>query len=99
VWPKTGAAPIIAAMTSPPHRPSRQRDQAPSELLLKGIFIALIGLALLLAPRFMAATELRAIVAESYLVGWFALLLGAVFITQYAVRRLKDKPAHGRDER
>lgn len=72
------------------HRPSRQRDLPPSDLLFKGIFITLIGLALLLAPRFMAATELRAIVADSYLVGWFALLLGAVFITQYAVRRRKN---------
>lgn len=84
-------------MTHPPHRPSRQHDQAPSELLLKGIFIALIGLALLLAPRYMAATEMRAIVAESYLVGWFALLLGGVFITQYAVRRWKNSQTPGPD--
>lgn len=76
-------------MTHPPHLPSRQRDKAPSELLFKGIFIALIGLAVLLAPSYMAATELRAIVADAYLVGWFALLLGGVFIVQYAVRRIK----------
>lgn len=77
-------------MTHPSRRPSHQRDKANNELLLKGIFIALIGLVLLLAPSFMAATELRAIVAESYLVGWFALLLGGVFIVQYAVRRWKQ---------
>ena len=77
-----------AAMAHPPHLPSRQHDKA-NELLFKGIVIALIGLLLLLAPSFMAASELRTIVAQSYLVGWFALLLGGVFITQYAVRRWK----------
>lgn len=76
-----------------PDSPARKRRQASRELLQKGSFIALIGLAVLLAPTFMAATELRAIVASSYLVGWFALLLGAVFIAQYAVRRWKDSQA------
>ena len=78
----------MSGMAHPPHLPSRQRDQA-NELLFKGIFIALIGLLLLLAPSFMAASELRTIVAQSYLVGWFALVLGTVFIVQYAVRRWK----------
>jgi hypothetical protein len=81
-------------MTRPPHLPSRQRDQDLHERLLKGIFIALIGLAVLLAPSFMAATELRAVVADAYLVGWFALLLGGVFIAQGAARRWKDRQAH-----
>lgn len=86
-------------MAHPSHLPSRQRDKAPNELLLKGIFIALIGLFVLVAPAFMAATELRGIIAESYLVGWFALLLGGVFITQYAVRRWKDSQTRGHDKR
>jgi uncharacterized membrane protein HdeD (DUF308 family) len=79
----------MSVMAHPPHLPSRQRDRS-NELLFKGIFIALIGLILLLAPSFMAASELRTIVAQSYLVGWFALVLGGVFITQYAVRRWKQ---------
>jgi uncharacterized membrane protein HdeD (DUF308 family) len=78
-------------MPHPPHRPSRQRDQDLHERLLKGIFIALIGLAVLLAPSFMAASELRTVVADAYLVGWFALLLGGVFIAQAAARRWQDR--------
>lgn len=86
-------------MSHPPHLPSRQRDKAHNELLLKGIFITLIGLGLLLGPGFMAASEMRAIVTESYLVGWFALVLGGVFITQYAVRRWKERQTQKRHER
>jgi uncharacterized membrane protein HdeD (DUF308 family) len=86
-------------MAHPPHLPSRQRDKPNSERLLKGIFIALIGLVVLLAPSFMAATELRNVLASSYLVGWFALLLGGVFITQYLVRRWKDSQDTGPDPR
>lgn len=86
-------------MAHPPHLPSRQRDKARNELLLKGIFIAFIGLFVLVAPAFMAATEMRAIVTQSYLVGWFALLLGGVFIVQFAVRRWKERQATGTDKR
>jgi uncharacterized membrane protein HdeD (DUF308 family) len=86
-------------MAHPPHLPSRQRDKRINERLVKGIFIALIGLVVLLAPSFMAATELRNVVASSYLVGWFALLLGGVFIAQDLVRRWKDSRTGGTDKR
>ncbi len=82
-------------MTHPTHRPSRQRDPADTDLLIKGVMVALIGLAVLLAPAFMAASELRATVAASYLVGWFALLLGAAFIAQALVRHMKKRRKGG----
>ncbi len=82
-----------------PNTSPAQRGKANSELLQKGVLIALIGLAVLIAPAFMAATEMRAIVTSSYLVGWFALLLGGVFIAQHAARRWKDRQARGTDKR
>jgi hypothetical protein len=81
----------MAAMAHPKHLPSHQRDKAHNDLLVKGIFIALIGLVLLLAPSFMAASELRTIVAGSSLVAWFALVLGLALIVRYALRRRADK--------
>jgi hypothetical protein len=57
------------------------------ELLYKGVFIALIGLGVLLSPQFMSASALRDIVSASSLVGWFALVLGGSFIVQYVRRR------------
>ncbi len=57
------------------------------ELLYKGVFIALIGLGVLLSPQFMSASALRDIVSASSLVGWFALVLGGGFLVQYLRRR------------
>ena len=81
----------MVAMGIPNHLPSRQRDKALSEVLLKGIFIALIGLVLLLAPSFMAAGEVRTLVAGSSVVAWFALVLGCALIGRYLVRRRSGK--------
>jgi len=78
-------------MDTASHLPSRQRDKALNELLLKGIFIALIGLILLLAPSFMAASEVRTIVAGSSLVAWFAFVLGCALIGRYLLRRRSGK--------
>lgn len=77
--------------TTPNHLPSHQRDKALNELLLKGIFIALIGLVLLLAPSIMAAGEVRTLVAGSSLVAWFALVLGLALIVRYVLRRRAAK--------
>ncbi len=62
----------------------KQKDR---ELLYKGVFIALIGLGVLLSPQFMSASAMRDMVSTSSLVGWFALVLGGGFIVQYALRR------------
>lgn len=82
-------------MTHPTHLPSRQRDPADTDLLIKGVMVALIGLAVLVAPAFMAAGAWRTTVVESHLVGWFALLLGAVFIAQALLRHMKKRREGG----
>lgn len=62
-------------------------DKADADLLFKSILCALIGLAVLLAPSFMAASGFRATVASASLIGWFALVLGCAFAVLYATRR------------
>jgi len=74
-------------MPKPDFRTGKSPTQANSDLLQKGILIALIGLAVLLAPYFVKSPELQAIVAASSLVGWFALVLGVALIGQYVLRR------------
>ena len=65
-----------------PHNPE-------NDLLWKGAMCAAIGLLVLLGPSFMAPSPLQATVANSALVGWFALVLGCAFLVQYLVRRSK----------
>jgi uncharacterized membrane protein HdeD (DUF308 family) len=57
-------------------RTEAARAKAHRDLFQKGVLVAFIGLAVLFAPRFMRSSELSSIVANSYLVGWFALVLG-----------------------
>jgi hypothetical protein len=61
--------------------------KANTELLYKGGLLTLIGLAVLLSPAFMAEGGMRATVAGAALVGWFSVVLGGAFLTQYGVRR------------
>lgn len=61
----------------------------PNELLLKGIVLAMIGAGVLLSPYFIQTPGFRAAVGGSALVGWFALVLGAAFVVQWALRRRK----------
>lgn len=74
--------------TSSSRSASRKAD---IELLIKGVTCALIGLVILLAPQFMAPGGIVLMMAQSYLVGWFALLLGAAFLVLFAVRRGKAR--------
>ena len=89
--PRMAAPPIMNAMAHPPHIPSRQRNKNANDLLIKGIVVALIGLAVLLAPYFSQSPELQAMLAGSALVGWFALVLGGALIGQYLLRRRAGK--------
>jgi uncharacterized membrane protein HdeD (DUF308 family) len=66
------------------------RMKKETDLLIKGLLIAGLGLCILIGPLFMADPAFRSIVTDSYLVGWFALLLGGVFIAQYCARRWKQ---------
>jgi uncharacterized membrane protein HdeD (DUF308 family) len=70
-----------------PPAPLRKLSQSSKEMLHKGVMCLLIGLAVLIAPRFMASPSFAGIVAQSALVGWFALILGAALIGRGLWRR------------
>jgi uncharacterized membrane protein HdeD (DUF308 family) len=55
--------------------------------LERGILCLVIGAAVLLAPRFLQGTRWFEMVAGAYLVGWFALVLGAVLVVGELVKR------------
>ena len=66
-----------------PPQPTRRGQKTQNDLLIKGLVVALIGLAVLLGPVFMPDSEWRATVAASALVGWFALVLGGALVAQH----------------
>ena len=74
-------------MSTPDSRTGKSRAKANTDLLQKGILITLIGLAVLLAPYFIRSPELQSIVANSALVGWFALVLGLALLVRYILQR------------
>lgn len=66
-----------------------QKSKARNEILIKGLTIALIGIIILLAPVFKPESGIGQLFAQSYLVGWFALVLGLAFIGQFMWVRFK----------
>ena len=76
-------------LPQPPTRKPQNRltAKAANELLLKGILIGLIGLGVLLSPRFITSPGMQGIVANTSWVGWFAVVLGVAFISLYLHRR------------
>ena len=76
-------------MPSPSNRPASPANKADKELLFTGVTSALIGLVVLIAPYVARSPSVQDIMAQSALVGWFALVLGAAFIVQYVVRRVR----------
>jgi len=64
--------------------PQRKQD---SELLLKGAVCALIGAIILLAPYVARSPDVRDLMAQVYLAGWFALVLGGAFLLRYGLIR------------
>jgi uncharacterized membrane protein HdeD (DUF308 family) len=68
---------------------SPQKSKARNEVLIKGLTIALIGIIILLAPVFKPESGIGQLLAQSYLVGWFALILGLAFIVQFLLSRRK----------
>jgi hypothetical protein len=59
------------------------------DLLTKGLVIAFIGAAVLLAPYFVSSPGMRDVIGQSSLVGWFALVLGGAFVVRWLMRRKK----------
>ena len=63
--------------------PYEKRRASDTDQLIKGIICSLIGLGILVGPTFMAANGMREMLVGSWLVGWFALGLGLVFVVRY----------------
>ena len=82
--------PLPNAPTRRPNNPAnRQSDKkANSDLLIKAVLCALIGLGVLLSPYFVTSPGMQGIVANASLVGWFALVLGVAFLGLYLRRRI-----------
>ena len=87
--------PLPAAPKNQPNNSQNRHKlaQANNELLFKGILCMLIGLGVLLSPYFITSPGMQGIVAQSALVGWFALVLGVAFAGLYVRRRMASKPA------
>jgi hypothetical protein len=81
--------PLPEAPTRRPNNPGTRRasSKANSDLLIKGLLCAFIGLGVLLAPAFITSPGMQGIVARSSLAGWFALVLGCAFIGVHVWRR------------
>ena len=65
--------------------------KANNELAIKGILCIMIGLGVVVSPYFITSPGMQSIVAQSALVGWFALALGLAFLGLYARRLLNAK--------
>jgi uncharacterized membrane protein HdeD (DUF308 family) len=83
-------------MPSPANRPASPANKADKELLFKGVTCALIGLVVLIAPYVARSPSVQDIMAQSALVGWFALVLGGGFMVRYAMRRAAATKARNR---
>ncbi len=80
--------PMPDAPTQKPNN-SNVRRKANNDLAIRGILCTLIGLGVLISPHFITSPGMQDIVAQSSLVGWFALLLGIAFMGLYARRRMQ----------
>ena len=83
-------------MPSPANRPASPANKADKELLFKGVTCALIGLVVLIAPYVARSPSVQYIMAQSALVGWFALVLGGGFMARYAMRQAASAKARNR---
>ncbi len=75
------------------HTPSSSRAHRQNEWLFKGILCALIGLGVLLSPHFITSPGMQGIVAQSSVVGWFALVLGLALVGRYGLARRAGRQA------
>lgn len=74
-------------MTSQRSKPSAHPLN--NDMLVRGVILVLIGLVLIIAPHFMSASDTRELFVHARIPAWFALVLGAAFMGQYALRRRK----------
>ena len=75
----------------PTQKPNKKLNtKANNELAIKGMLCIMIGLGVVVAPYFIKSPGMQGIVAQSAVVGWFALALGVAFVGLYARRRFKN---------
>lgn len=88
---ENAAMPLPSSPTQKPQssKAVKAHDKSNQDLLLKSAVLVLIGLGLLLSPRFMAAGGLHDILLQSQPVGWLALLLGVAMLGLYGWRRVQ----------
>ena len=67
-------------------------NKANNELAIKGILCIMIGLGVVVSPYFIKTPDMQSIVAQSAVVGWFALALGLALLGVYARRLITGKP-------
>ncbi len=79
--------PLPDAPTQKPNNSNAKR-KANNDLAIRGVLCTLIGLGVLISPHFITSPGMQDIVAQSSLVGWFALVLGIAFLGLYARRRM-----------
>jgi uncharacterized membrane protein HdeD (DUF308 family) len=77
------APPKLDAMASKPTRPPRMYE--------RGILCALIGIAIIVGPRFLQSSRFYEMVSGAYVVGWFALVLGIALTVVDLIQRAKRK--------
>lgn len=64
-----------------------------NDMLVRGVILVLIGLILIIGPHFMSPSDIRELFVHARIPAWFALVLGAAFMGQYALRQHKQKKA------
>ena len=78
---------------APAQKPvNKANTKANNELAIKGILCLMIGLGVVVSPYFIKTPDMQSIVAQSAVVGWFALALGLALLGVYARRRITGKP-------
>ena len=77
---------------APAQKPvNKANTKANNELAIKGILCIMIGLGGVVSPYFIKTPDMQSIVAQSAVVGWFALALGLALLGVYARRRITGK--------
>ena len=78
---------------APAQKPvNKTNTKASNELAIKGILCIMIGLGVVVSPYFIKTPDMQSIVAQTAVVGWFALALGLALLGVYARRRMAGKP-------
>lgn len=60
-------------------------------MLPRGIACIVIGAAVLLAPMFIQSPGTREMIRGAYLVGWFAIVLGAALVVVELLQRARQR--------